>query len=65
MGEPVTSPGPTTNGATQPNASQLGKRHTCATCGAEVLVIKAGTAVPHCDSLEMALAATRQLPSSD
>lgn len=66
MGEPVAGTAPSAaEGASPRNAAQLGKRHSCGTCGAEVLVIKAGSAVPHCDSAEMSLAATRQLPSSD
>ncbi|WTX00074.1 hypothetical protein OG216_45010 [Streptomycetaceae bacterium NBC_01309] len=63
MGEPFADAPPAAS--TAATGTQLGKRHTCASCGAEVLVIKAGAAVPHCHDAEMALAATRQLPSSD
>lgn len=43
----------------------LGKRYTCATCGAEILVLKAGDGAPECHGTPMDIAQAKQLPSSD
>jgi hypothetical protein len=43
----------------------LGKRYTCATCNAEVLVTKAGNGELACHGATMAIAQPKTLPSSD
>lgn len=43
----------------------LGKRYQCVTCQSEVLVTKVAPELPFCHGAEMALAASKQLPSSD
>ena len=43
----------------------LGKRYTCSTCNAEVLVTKAGSGELACHGATMAIAQPKTLPSSD
>ena len=43
----------------------LGKRYTCATCNAEVLVTMAGGGELACHGATMAIAQPKTLPSSD
>jgi hypothetical protein len=43
----------------------LGKRYTCASCGAEVLVSKAGEAQVTCHGAAMEVAGPKTLPASD
>jgi hypothetical protein len=43
----------------------LGKRYTCETCGAEVLVTKSGDAELLCHGAVMLVAQPKTLPSSD
>jgi hypothetical protein len=43
----------------------LGKRYTCASCGSEVLVTRVGAGHVVCHDAPMAMAQTKQLPSSD
>jgi hypothetical protein len=43
----------------------LGKRYTCGTCGAEVLVSKAGDAHGECHGAPMEIAGPKSLPASD
>jgi hypothetical protein len=45
--------------------NQLGKRYTCATCGATVLVTKAGEGGVHCHDQPMEQHQAKPLPSSD
>jgi hypothetical protein len=43
----------------------LGKRYVCASCGAEVLVTKAGDGEATCHGAAMQMAQPKPLPSSD
>jgi hypothetical protein len=43
----------------------LGKRYTCETCGAELLITKAGDAELVCHGTVMGIAQPKALPSSD
>lgn len=43
----------------------LGKRYTCETCGAEVLITKGGDGALRCHGAEMEMAQPKTLPSSD
>jgi hypothetical protein len=45
--------------------NQLGKRYTCATCEATVLVTKAGDGSLECHGAPMEIAQAKPLPSSD
>jgi hypothetical protein len=45
--------------------NQLGKRYTCAACGATVLVTKAGAGSVHCHDQSMEQHQAKPLPSSD
>lgn len=44
---------------------ELGKRYTCQSCGAEVLVTRSGSADLACHGSVMARAEAKPLPSSD
>ena len=46
-------------------AVQLGKRYTCETCNAELLITKAGDAELVCHGTVMEIAQPKTLPSSD
>jgi hypothetical protein len=46
-------------------ANQLGKRYTCVTCGATILVTKAGDGTLECHGAVMEIATAKPLPSSD
>lgn len=46
-------------------ASVLGKRYSCGTCSAEVLVTKGGDAGLQCHGAAMVIAQPKTLPSSD
>lgn len=46
-------------------AVQLGKRYTCETCNAELLITKAGDAELVCHDVTMGMAQPKTLPSSD
>ena len=46
-------------------ANLLGKRYTCAECGAQVLVTKAGDGALACHDLSMEVMQAKPLPSSD
>lgn len=52
-------------GAVAEAAAVLGKRYTCETCGAEVLVTKGGDAELKCHGAPMGIAQPKTLPSSD
>jgi len=43
----------------------LGKRYTCETCGAEVLITKGGDGELQCHGTTMVIAQPKSLPSSD
>jgi hypothetical protein len=43
----------------------LGKRYTCETCGAEVLITKGGDGQLSCHGAAMVVAQPKTLPSSD
>jgi hypothetical protein len=43
----------------------LGKRYTCETCGAEVLITKGGDGQLSCHGAAMVIAQPKTLPSSD
>jgi hypothetical protein len=43
----------------------LGKRYTCETCGAEVLITKGGDSELRCHETVMVIAQPKTLPSSD
>ena len=45
--------------------NKLGKRYSCAECGAEVLVTKAGDGELSCDGEPMDVLQPKPLPSSD
>jgi hypothetical protein len=45
--------------------NQMGKRYTCATCEATVLVTKAGDGELSCHGAAMEIAQAKPLPSSD
>jgi len=45
--------------------NQLGKRYTCASCEATVLVTKAGSGGLECHGVPMEVAQAKPLPSSD
>lgn len=45
--------------------NQLGKRYTCATCGATVLVTNGGDGGVHCHDKPMERHQPKPLPSSD
>jgi desulfoferrodoxin-like iron-binding protein len=46
-------------------ATEIGKRYTCDSCGAQVLAIKAGTGELECCSTPMALMDPKPIPSGD
>ncbi len=46
-------------------ANSLGKRYTCAECGAQVLVTKAGDGTLECHDAPMEVMQPKPLPSSD
>jgi hypothetical protein len=46
-------------------ANNLGKRYTCAECGAQALVTKAGDGTLECHGSPMEIVQPKPLPSSD
>ena len=45
--------------------NQVGKRYRCATCGTELMCVKAGPGHFHCHGTAMELVTAKPLPSSD
>lgn len=50
---------------TTDDSNKAGKRYTCATCGTQVMVTKAGGGRVECHAAAMELNTAKPLPSSD